>query len=98
MNIILISLFSSLILHGHVNIGFRWRLLVAKVTKKPMEELLLKPIKVLDCFPCMSFWISVFTALGIVGYNSPLEALAQYDWQQVAATFIIASFYDKLKA
>ena len=97
MNIILISLFTALILHGHVNVGFRFRQLVAKVTKKPMEELITKPYKLLDCFQCMSFWIAGITALIDVGYNAPLEALVQYDWKQVAVTFIIASFYDKQK-
>ena len=98
MNIILISLFIALILHGHLNIGFRYRQLVSKVTKKNMEELIVKPYKLLDCFPCVAFWVSVITALSLVALNSPIQALEQFEWQQVAATFIIASFYDKLKA
>ena len=97
MNIILISLFISLVLHGHVNIGFRYRQLVSKATKKPMEELLIKPYKLLDCFQCMSFWAACIVAVLSLGAYATPEALLQIDWQQIVLTFIIASFYDKLK-
>ena len=96
MNIILISLFTSLILHGHVNIGFRYRLLVSKITKKPMEQLITKDYKMLDCFQCLSFWIAVLVAIISLGPSATPEALTQIDWQQVCATFVIASFYDNL--
>lgn len=99
MNIILISLFTSLILHGHVNIGFRFRQFVCWVFPKTytMEELISNQYKILDCLPCMSFWVALIAALWPWWLNSPSEVFAQFDWQQVVATFIIASFYDKLK-
>ena len=93
MSIILISLFTALILHGHLNVGFRFRLLLSKATKKPMRELILKEYKVVDCFPCLSFWIACTVALV---YALTADNLYQFDWEQVLTTFIIASIYDKI--
>ena len=47
----ILALFTSVILHHELNIGYYLR----KVTGTRIS----KPIKPLDCFPCFTFWISL---------------------------------------
>lgn len=53
MELAIISIFVAYILHQEINIGYRLRMLL-KLSRT-------KPYKLLDCYPCFTFW----TALAI---------------------------------
>lgn len=73
MQLIVISLFTAYILHYEINIGYYLReLFNLKHTKH---------YKLLDCFPCQSFWISLAITL------DPIKAMFIY---------LISIIYDKL--
>jgi len=55
INIILTSLFISFLLRDDLNIGYYLR--------KWLGIRISKSIKILDCFPCFSFWISILVSI-----------------------------------
>lgn len=73
MELIVISLFIAYVLHFEINTGYYLReLFRLKHTKS---------YKLLDCFPCQAFWLSLAITL------DPIKAMLIY---------LISSFYDKL--
>jgi hypothetical protein len=74
MTNIIISLFVAFIIHQELNFGY--------YVRKWTGTRISKPIKVLDCFPCFSFWIAAIISIFTQDYLTPL------------AVFLIIKFYD----
>lgn len=77
MNTIIISLFISIILVFELSIAFR--------IKNAFKIDQFKYIKILQCFPCFTWWISIIVIILTTG--NIIESMA---------TFVIASIIDKL--
>jgi len=87
MKIEIISLFTGLLLVGHINIGMRVRNLF-KIDES-------KPMKLLTCLPCVCFWIAIALSVGIIWYKhgvsmSPQQLIQEFDVYKPMAVFIIA--------
>lgn len=58
MELAIISIFVAYILHQEINIGYRLRILL-KLSRT-------KPYKLLDCYPCFTFWTVLAITQNIV--------------------------------
>ena len=74
--IIAISLFIAIIAQEELNIGSRIKLY--------LQIRLSKNVKILDCLPCLAFWISVV-----------LSFCFDISFISCIFTFLIAKFYDR---
>jgi len=86
MTITVISLFAALALHQHLMMGQRLREWLK------IDDM--KPVKILDCFPCWAFWIAVLVTIIIFFIDHGLYA-APYEIKSInpipaMATFVIA--------
>jgi hypothetical protein len=78
-NQIIIYSFVIILLHQELNIGYYLR--------KWTGQRISKPIKVLDCLPCFSFWVTLIgTLLTTQNYLLPM------------VVFLIFKIYDSIKA
>ena len=77
MNTIIISLFTSIILLRELSLSYRIKAILK------LDQF--TPIKVIDCFPCFTFWVSIITLL--FTNENIIYSLA---------TFVIATILDKL--
>ncbi len=77
METVIITLFCSILLQKEWNISFRIKTLLKKS--------IAKEIKLLDCFPCFSFWLSIPVIL--ITHGQPIDAMA---------VFVTASIINKL--
>jgi hypothetical protein len=78
MKFIFLSLFITVILDHELNFGYYIR--------KLFGIRISKPIKFLDCFPCLSFWVSVI-----------VTAVTNCDLFVPIYTFLISKIYDLIK-
>lgn len=76
MKTIFYSLFISTVLIDNFNISTRFNILIGRHIGRPF--------KILTCFPCFSFWLSVIFLLAL-----------QEDYIYAPITFLIAKLYDK---
>ena len=77
MNTIIISFFSSLVLLRELSLSYR----IKSILKLDQFT----SIKVLDCFPCFTFWTSIITLF--FTHDNIIYSLA---------VFILATIYDKI--
>jgi hypothetical protein len=77
MNTIIISFFSSIVLLRELSLAYRVKSMIK------LDQF--TPIKVLDCFPCFTFWVSIITLF-----------FTQDNIIYSLAIFILATIYDKL--
>lgn len=78
MGILVLSLFIAFFLYWEVNISFR--------IKKALTLSYTRSIKLLDCFPCFTFWTSIIVT--VINQNISY-------WYIPLATFLIAKVYEK---
>lgn len=77
-NIIILSLFITIILDHELNFGY--------YVRKLLRIRISKPIKILDCFPCLSFWISIIVTV-----------ITKSDYFVPLYVFLISKVYDTIK-
>ena len=77
MNTIIISFFSSIVLLRELSLSYRIKAILK------LDQF--TSIKVLDCFPCFTFWTSIITLL--FTNENIIYSLA---------TFLLATIYDKI--
>jgi hypothetical protein len=78
MKYVYLALFLTIILDHELNFGYYIR--------KLFGIRISKPIKLLDCFPCLSFWVSVI-----------VTAVTNCDLFVPIYTFLISKIYDLIK-
>lgn len=78
MKYVFLALFITVILDHELNFGYYIR--------KLFGIRISKPVKLLDCFPCLSFWVSIIITL-----------VTGCDYFVPIYTFLISKIYDLIK-
>lgn len=78
MKFVFLALFLTVILDQELNFGY--------YVRKLFGIRISKPIKFLDCFPCLSFWVSLLITVTL-----------QCDLFVPIYTFLISKIYDLIK-